>query len=68
MFEKYVKINNLSVSEKLFNFINSEAIPGTGINQKKFWEDFDNAVHLLSPKNKELLNTRRKFSRSPCGS
>ena len=61
MFEKYVKINNLSVSEKLFNFINSEAIPGTGINQKKFWEDFDNAVHLLSPKNKELLNTRRKF-------
>ena len=61
MFEKYVKINNLSVSEKLFNFINSEAIPGTGINQKKFWEGFDNAVHFLAPKNNDLLNTRRKF-------
>ena len=61
MFEKYIKVNNLSVSESLFNFINTEAIPGTRINQKKFWEGFDNSIHFLTPRNIDLLNIRRKF-------
>ena len=36
MKEKYIKIQNLSVSEILYNFINEELIPGTKIDQKKF--------------------------------
>ena len=61
MIEKYVKVNNLSVSERLYDFINFDVIPGTDINQKKFWEGFDVSVHFLAPKNRELLDTRRKF-------
>ncbi len=61
MIEKYVKVNNLSVSERLYEFINFDVIPGTDINQKKFWEGFDVSVHFLAPKNRELLDTRRKF-------
>ena len=61
MSEKYTKIGNLSVSKVLFNFINKEAIPGTDIDEKKFWKSFDDAIHKLLPKNNELLDTRHKL-------
>ena len=35
MSEKYIKVNNLSVAQPLYDFINNEAIPHTKINQKK---------------------------------
>ena len=35
MSEKYIKIENLSVSEVLYNFINKDLIPGTKIKEKK---------------------------------
>ncbi len=61
MSEKYIKVNNLSVAQPLYDFINNEAIPHTKINQKKFWLEFDKIVHELSPKNKELINFRRRL-------
>ena len=61
MSEKYVSVNNLSVSEVLFKFVNLEALEGTNIDKKKFWKDFSKAVHELTPKNKELLDTRRRM-------
>ena len=61
MSEKYVSVHNLSVSKVLFNFVNLEALEGTNIDKKKFWRDFSRSVHELSPKNKELLNTRRRM-------
>ena len=36
MAEKYIKIENLSVSEELLNFINNELLPGTKIKKKNF--------------------------------
>ena len=38
MLEKYQKIENLSVSKTLYDFINKEAIPGTDINKQNFSE------------------------------
>ena len=35
--EKYIKIENLSVSDELFKFVNEELLPGTKIIQKDFW-------------------------------
>ena len=61
MSENYIKINNLSVSDKIYNFINNEALPGLQINESYFWKNFDKAVHELAKKNKELLNVRRKL-------
>ncbi len=58
MHEKYVKIHSLSVSKLLYDFINKEAIPGTGINENKFWKGFDKVLNELSNKNKELLQKR----------
>ena len=61
MSEKYIKIENLSVSEVLYNFINEEAIPQSNINKKDFWQGFNEAVHELTPKNRELLKKRERI-------
>ena len=61
MSENYIKTNNLSVSDKLFHFVNNEALPGLKIKKDHFWKNFDKAVHELASKNKELLNVRRKM-------
>ena len=63
MKEKYIKIKDLSVSEKLLNFVNKELLPGTKINKKKIWNGFNKFVHELSPKNKELLESREKIQK-----
>ena len=51
MTEKYVNIGNLSVSEKLLDFVNKEIIPGTDISSKRFWRGFDEITHQLTPIN-----------------
>ena len=48
-------INNLQVDEKLVNFINQEAVPGTNINIDDFWNNFSKAVHELASINKSLI-------------
>ena len=55
---KKIVINNLKIDENLLNFIDNEAIPGTNIKSEKFWKDFDNVVHKLALKNKELIQKR----------
>ena len=42
MKEKYIKIKDLSVSEKLLNFVNKELLPGTKIKKKNFGMDLIN--------------------------
>jgi malate synthase len=56
--EKYIEINNLKVSEILFNFVNNELLKDTEISSKEFWSKFDKVVHELTPKNKELIKIR----------
>ncbi|MDA9063046.1 malate synthase G [Candidatus Pelagibacter sp.] len=63
MKEQYIKIHNLSVSNKLLNFINEELLKDTNISSEKFWEGFDRAVHELAPKNKDLLKIRQDLQK-----
>ena len=58
MKENYQNINNLKVSEKLYSFVNNELLKGLSISPEKFWSGFDEIVHELSPKNRELLKIR----------
>ena len=53
-----IKKENLVISSVLLEFINKEAIPGTGINVDEFWKKFDSAVHELAPINKILIEKR----------
>ena len=58
MREKYIQIENLSISEKLIKFVKNELLPGTDIKSKNFWIGFSKSVHELSPINKKLLEIR----------
>ena len=60
---KKIKVNNLQVSEDLVKFVNDEAIPGTNLDKDKFWKDFDEAVHILTPINKKLLQNRNDIQK-----
>ncbi|MFC3883611.1 malate synthase G [Bacillus songklensis] len=54
----YVKVGNLQVAPELYEFINSEALPGSGVDGEQFWSNLENLVQDLTPKNKELLARR----------
>ena len=60
---KKTAINNIKVDENLLDFIDNEVIPGTGIDPKKFWSEFDKSIHELSPKNKELIQKRNDIQK-----
>ena len=61
MREEYVKIKNLTISEKLFDFVNTEVLPSTDVGINEFWDGFDSSAHILAPKNKILLEKREKL-------
>ena len=58
MTKNYENVNSLKVSKDLLSFVDNELLKDTEISPKKFWEGFDEVVHELSPKNKELIKTR----------
>ncbi len=53
-----VTIENLTVSQCLFDFIEKEALPGTAISSKHFWQQFSSIINDLSPINQQLLLKR----------
>lgn len=53
-----VEIGGIQVAKNLYDFVNSQAIPGTGIDSDKFWAEFDKIVNELAPRNRELLAKR----------
>ena len=59
----YQSVNNLKVSKELLSFVNDELLKDTGISSQKFWLGFDNAVHDLTPKNKELIKIRENLQK-----
>ena len=63
MKKKYIKVNNLSVSSDLLNFINNELLKDTTISPENFWKGFDKIVHELSPINRELIKTRDELQK-----
>ncbi|QQU67275.1 malate synthase G [Pseudomonas fluorescens] len=58
---EHVQVGGLQVAKVLFDFVNNEAIPGTGITADQFWAGADKVIHDLAPKNKALLATRDDF-------
>jgi malate synthase len=53
-----VQVGGLQVAKELYDFINTEALPGTGVEVEQFWSRFDSIVHDLAPRNRELLAKR----------
>lgn len=55
---QYVKIGNLQVAQVLADFINSEALPESNVDQEQFWAGLEALLTDLAPKNKALLAQR----------
>ena len=61
--EAYIQFKNLSISERLFKFVNNEILPGTKISSSNFWSGFSKTVHKLSKKNNMIwVNCYLDFS------
>lgn len=53
-----INVGGLNVDSGLYAFVNEQALPGTGIDQSKFWTDLETLVTDLAPKNVALLEKR----------
>jgi malate synthase len=53
-----LSIEKLEVDKALYDFVNNEAIPGSGIQVQDFWKGFASLVRALAPRNAELLRKR----------
>ena len=53
-----VPVGNLRVARVLYDFINTEALPGTDIDPDSFWAGVDKVVTDLQPQNQDLLARR----------
>jgi len=53
-----VTAGSLRVARVLYDFVNNEALPGTGLDPDSFWAGADKVVTDLTPKNQDLLARR----------
>jgi len=56
-----IQHKRLSIASVLYHFINTEALPGTGLDQTAFWDGVDTIIHALTPKNRALLAGRERL-------
>ncbi|MGI4982995.1 MAG: malate synthase G, partial [Janthinobacterium lividum] len=53
--------HGLRVAPSLSRFVETEALPGTGVDAAAFWSGLDQLVHDLGPKNRALLAERERL-------
>ncbi|OTG82490.1 malate synthase G [Acinetobacter sp. ANC 4558] len=53
-----IQKGKLAIAKELYDFIENEALPGSGLNSETYWKNFEQVVVDLSPKNKILLAKR----------
>ena len=52
-------LKNSQIHQGFYNFINEEVLPLCSINETTFWQDFEQLVADLTPRNQSLLKTRQ---------
>ncbi|MBC3952705.1 malate synthase G [Pseudomonas folii] len=55
---EHVQVGGLQVAKVLYDFVNNEALPGTGLDAAGFWMGADQLINELAPRNKALLAKR----------
>ncbi|MET3860112.1 malate synthase [Dietzia sp. 2505] len=53
-----ITVGDVQVDEVLYDFVNTQAIPGTGVDPDAFWAGVSEIFTDLAPRNRELLGIR----------
>src|SRR6202035_1473267 len=53
-----VSVDQLNIDKALYDFVNGEAIPGSGVQAQEFWSGFAALVRAFAPRNAALLRRR----------
>lgn len=53
-----IQIDGLQIAGVLHDFINREALPGTGVEAERFWTALAAMIHDLAPRTRALLAKR----------
>ena len=56
-----ITVQGLQVARLLYDFIEKEALPGTGLSSDAFWRGFADLANGLAPKNRALLAVRDRL-------
>ena len=55
------QVHSLQIATVLKNFVDQEALPGTGVDADAFWKGLDALINDLAPENKALLAERDRI-------
>ncbi|WP_085908874.1 malate synthase G [Kiloniella majae] len=56
-----IKVGALQIDKTLHNFVNNEALPGTGVAPDDFWAGMNELLQDLMPENAKLLTRRAEL-------
>ena len=56
-----VKVAKLAVASALYDFIETEALPGSGVTAGEFWSGLATLIHELAPLNRQFLDLRNEL-------
>lgn len=57
----FISRQRLSIAPQLAAFIDTEVLPGTGLDPEAWWAGFSTIAHELAPKNRALLAERERL-------
>lgn len=55
---EYITVAGVQIHPMLYQFVNEEVIPGTGVNAQQYWSGVGNLITELAPRNQSLLQRR----------
>ena len=58
-----IQNRGLKIASELYDMVNNEAIPGTGIDADLFWNKLEDIVNKLGPENKALIQKRDELQK-----
>src|SRR5262249_12124733 len=56
-----MQMSGLSIAKSLYDFVQSEALPGTSVTTERFWAGVAALIRDFEPRNRRLLATRAEL-------
>ncbi|MFL2746358.1 MAG: malate synthase G [Dehalococcoidia bacterium] len=63
MSSQFISTDKIQIAKPLYDLVNDEIIPGTGVDQENFWTSLSQIVDKLSNENRQLLDQRTQIQK-----